>query len=243
MRTVLVLLAFLLFFIVTLPLLLIFYLIRIFNSKLASRLTQPVVACGFRFIMWAAGGKPRIEGLEQIPKDTAVLFAGNHRSYFDIVLAYWAIPFSKPTGFIAKKEILRVPLLNLWMILLHCKFLDREDPRKGLKTIQDAIADVKDGWSMFIMPEGTRNQQTEMLPFKSGSLKIAERSGCPIVPVAIYGTEELYETHRPWVRGGKIRIRFGAPIATSTLDKDGRRMLSDTVKAEIQSMLANMNES
>lgn len=242
MRTVLVLLAFIIFFIVTLPLLLIFYLIRIFDTRLAARLAQPVVAYGFRFIMWAAGGKPVIEGLEQLPKDTPVLFTGNHRSYFDIVLAYWAIPCTKLTGFIAKKEIACVPLLNLWMILLHCKFLNREDPRKGLKTIQDCIADTKAGWSMFIMPEGTRNQTSEMLPFKSGSLKIAERTGCPIVPVAVCGTDDMYENHTPWVHGGTIRIRFGAPISTENLDREGKRMLSDTVRDAIRNMLDDMKK-
>lgn len=242
MRTVLVLLSFIIFFTATLPLLLIFYVIRIFDTKLAARLAQPVVAYGFRFIMWFAGGKPVVEGVEQIPRDTPVLFAGNHRSYFDIVLAYWAIPCTKLTSFIAKKELGYVPMLNLWMILLHCKFLNREDPRKGLKTIQDSIADTKAGWSMFIMPEGTRNQTSEMLPFKSGSLKIAERTGCPIVPVAVTGTDDMYEKHTPWVHGGKIRIRFGAPIPTEGLDREGKRMLSDTVKASIQSMLDGMQE-
>lgn len=241
MGTFFIILAFLLFFIITLPFCLLFFIIRIFNTKLASKLAQPVVCYGFRFIMWSVGGKPTIEGLENIPEDTPVLFASNHRSYFDVVLAYWAIPCTKLTAFISKKEIAMVPLLNLWMILLHCKFLNRDDPRKGLKTIQSAVADVKKGWSMFIMPEGTRNQSDEMLPFKPGSLKVAERTGCPIIPVAITGTDDMYEKHTPWVRSAKIRIRFGTPIPTDGIDRDAKRALAENTQAAIQQMLNQMS--
>lgn len=240
MGTLFVILAFIIFFIVTLPLCILFFIIRIFNTRLAAQLAQPIVCYGFRFIMWAAGGKPTIEGLENIPKDVPVLFAANHRSYFDVVLGYWAIPCTKLTGFIAKKEIAKVPFLNLWMILLHCKFLNREDPRKGLKTIQSAVNDAKAGWSMFIMPEGTRNQKDEMLPFKPGSLKVAERTGCPIVPVAITGTDDMFEKHEPWIHGAKIKIRFGTPIPTDGIDREAKRMLAETTQAAIETMIKEM---
>ncbi len=240
MGTLFVILAFLIFFVVTLPFCVLLFIIRIFNTRLAARLAQPIVCYGFRFIMWSAGGKPTIEGLENIPMDTPVLFTSNHRSYFDVVLAYGALPCTKITGFIAKKEIAKVPLLNLWMILLHCKFLDRENPRKGLRTIQDAINDVKKGWSMFIMPEGTRNQADEMLPFKPGSLKVAERTGCPIVPVAITGTDDMFEKHVPWVHGAKIKIRFGAPIPTGGIDREAKRLLAENTQAAIEAMIKEL---
>ncbi len=240
-RLILVLLALIGFFAVTLPLLIIFFIIRIFKPYLAARLGQPVVACGFRVIMFAAGGKPRIEGRENIPKGTPVLFAANHRSFFDIVLAYFAVPWTHLTGFISKKEMKKVPFLSWWMILLRCKFLDRSNAREGLKTIQDAIADVKAGHSMFIMPEGTRNQEAQMLPFKPGSLKIAERTSCPVVPVAIVGTDDLLEKHFPRVISGPVTIRFGQPIPLTDLSREERSVLHETVQAEIQKMLDDIS--
>ena len=100
-----------------------------------------------------AGGKAIILGLDKVPTDKAVLFVGNHRSIFDIILAGSLIRY--PVGFVAKKELKGTPI-TLIMEEIHCLFLDREDPRQGLKTILTAIDYVKDGISMFIFPEGTR---------------------------------------------------------------------------------------
>ncbi len=239
-RTCLVALALLLFFVVTLPFLILFFIIRCFRPKLASAFAQPFVAYGFRFIMLAGGVKPVIEGRENIPRNTAVLFAGNHRSFFDIVLGYWAIPCTHLTAFISKKEMRKVPFLSWWMILLGCKFLDRDNPREGLKTIQAAIADTKNGYSMFIMPEGTRNHEPEMLPFKPGSLKIAERSQCPVLPVAIVGTDDVFERQFPKIRAGRVRIRFAPPIPTVELSREEKAVLHETVQEKIRIMLAEM---
>mgnify|MGYP002233635792 CR=1 FL=1 len=81
------------------------------------------------------------------------------------------------TGYIAKKEMLKYPLLRDWMKRLYCLFLDRDNPKEGLKTILTAIDYVKKGISICIFPEGTRNDGEELsiLPFHNGSFKIARR--------------------------------------------------------------------
>lgn len=120
----------------------------------------------FKFILWEAGTKVTIIGEENVPKDTPVLYIGNHRSYFDIVLSYSRCPIR--TGYIAKKEMERYPLLSNWMRYLHCLFLDRKDIKQGLKTILTAIEKIKSGISICIFPEGTRNKnkdELELLPF------------------------------------------------------------------------------
>ena len=126
-----------------------------------------------------------VDGLDRIPEKEAVLFIGNHRSYFDIVVAYSILP--RPTGFISKKEIAKIPNIELWMRELHCLFLDRENLKQNLQVIIEAIKQVKAGISMWIYPEGTRTKgesELELGEFKAGSFKIAEKSGCKIVPVA-----------------------------------------------------------
>ena len=103
-------------------------------------------------------------------------YIGNHRSYFDIVLSYSRCPIR--TGYIAKKEMERYPLLSNWMRYLHCLFLDRKDIKQGLKTILTAIEKIKSGISICIFPEGTRNKnkdELELLPFHEGSFKIASK--------------------------------------------------------------------
>ena len=155
----------------------------------------------FRFILKLAGVTYEVQGLENIPSDRAVLYVGNHRSYFDILVGYVTVPGL--TGFVAKKEMLKIPLLRTWMQRVNCLFLDRVDIKEGLKTILEGIEKVKSGVSIWIFPEGTRNENqelTQLLPFHEGSLKIAQKSGCPVIPVAITGTAEIFEQHLPFVK-------------------------------------------
>ena len=132
----------------------------------------------FRVMLRVAGVQVTVIGEENIP-DEPVLFIGNHRSYFDILLTYSRC--RRLTGYIAKKEMLRYPLLRDWMNRLYCLFLDRSTPKEGLKTILTAIDYIKRGISICIFPEGTRNsgEELSLLPFHSGSFKIAEKADVP----------------------------------------------------------------
>ena len=91
-----------------------------------------------------------VKGEENVPKDTAVLYVANHRSLFDIPVTYVRVP--RPTGYIAKLEVKKVPLLNIWMNNLHCLFLDRKNIKEGLKTILTGIEKAKSGVSICIFP-------------------------------------------------------------------------------------------
>lgn len=234
MRTLLVLLALIIFFIVSLPLYLILLLVGRFNQKAKVAVSQKVVAGAFRFVLFFAGTKRTVLGLENIPKDQAVLYAGNHRSYADIPMGYITLPTL--TGFVAKKEIGKIPFLSWWMKNLNCLFLDRDDLKAGLKTILTGIEYIKQGYSMFIMPEGTRNHEEEMLPFKEGSLKMAEKTGCAIIPVAITGSDEVFEKHVPWVKKAHVIIHYGKPVYPNELSKEERKFLG----AHIRNIIADM---
>ena len=89
-------------------------------------------------------------------KDTPVLYIGNHRSYFDILLTYSRCPIAQAT---LPKRNGEIPLLSTWMHYLHCLFLDRKDIKQGLKTILTAVDKVKSGISICIFPG--RNQKQE----------------------------------------------------------------------------------
>ncbi len=189
-------------------------------------------------VLKVAGMDLTILGTEKIPEDQAVLYIGNHRSYFDIVAGYMAVPHRM--GFVAKTEMLKVPLLPGWMEAAGCFFLDRKNLKAGLKTILQAIQSVKDGTSVWVFPEGTRNKNkelTDLLPFKEGSLKIAEKSGCPVVPVAITGTADVYENHRPFVRPAKITIEFGEPFYVKDLPETERKAAGQYTRRRIIELL------
>jgi 1-acyl-sn-glycerol-3-phosphate acyltransferase len=167
------------------------------------KIVQNVLGLIFRL----TGSELTVLGRENIPDDQPVLYVGNHTSYFDIVAAYPQV--KGPTGFVAKKEMESYLTLADWMRLVNCLFLDRKDIKAGLKTILEAVGYVKQGISIWIFPEGTRNESkdnTELMVFHEGSMKIADKSGCPVIPVAITGTRDIFENHIPWIRPSKVTI-------------------------------------
>ena len=141
------------------------------------------------------------------------------------------------TGFVAKKEMKKIWLLSHWMKNLHCLFLDRENIKEGLKTILTGIDYVKKGISIWIFPEGTRNKGAGMMEFKEGSMKIAEKTGCPIIPVAMTGTAEIFEKHIPFVRRSHVTVTFGEPIEIRSLDKEQKKFLGAYTRQKILDML------
>ena len=197
-----------------------------------------IVPYMFSLILKLAGITVTVKGAENIPRDRAVLFVGNHRSYFDILTGYVTVPTL--VGFVAKKEMEKWPLLSNWMKNVHCLFLNRTDMKEGLKTILEGIAQVKSGISVWIFPEGTRNKNEDLmdlLPFKEGSLKIAEKSGCPVIPVAITGTAEVFEAHFPKIHSSNVTIEFGAPFIVKELEPEQRKFAGAYTRERILEML------
>ena len=158
------------------------WIIGKFNRRAKDISSLRIVQWGFKVILKMTGVTTTVIGEENVP-DEPVLFIGNHRSYFDILLTYSRC--RRLTGYVAKKEMEKIPLLSTWMKNLYCLFLDRDNMREGLKTILQAIDYVKNGISICIFPEGTRNngEELSMLPFRDGALKIAEKTGCAIIPI------------------------------------------------------------
>ena len=235
MRTIFVFLFLFIFFIVTLPIYLILLLLRKINRRLSSVISQKFVKFGFWFVTLPTGMRKVILGLDNIPKDTAVLYVSNHRSLVDIPMAYMSVP--NLTGFVAKIEIKKVPFLSWWMSLVNCLFLDRKDMRAGMKVILDGIENIKEGYSVFIAPEGTRSRGDELLPFKDGSLNIADKTNCLIIPVAISGTDDVFENSFPWVKKATTVIEYGKPIDPEQLSKEERKTMGARCRTIITEML------
>lgn len=180
-------------------------------------------------VVWAlGGGRATTMGLKNVPRDRAVLFVANHRSIFDVILTGSQI--SSPVGYIAKKELAGTPL-GLIMTEVHCLFLDRDDARAGLRMVLTAIDYIKkDNISMFIFPEGTRSKvEGELLPFHPGSFKIATKAKCPIIPVTIVNTGDIFEDHKPRLKRAHVIIEYGTPIETADMDRKQIKELPDKV--------------
>ena len=216
------------FSIIALPLL---WLTGRFNSGLQHRISQRIVKLAFGKVLFLSGIKKKVIGVERVPKDRSVLFIFNHRGFFDVILAFYTVPVI--AGFVSKKEIAKVPGLRLWMRLIRCVFLDRENPREGIKAILKGIENINKGISMFISPEGTRYSGEGLLEFKPGSLKMAEKAGCPIVPVAITNANKVFEDHLPWIKSTEMTIEYGEPIYIQELSKEARAELLEHCREKV----------
>ena len=215
-----------LFLVIGSPMLLVEFFIGKVNKRAKDISSLRIVQWGFRVILWISGVKITTIGLEKVPKDQPVLYVANHRSYFDILLI--SVHNHDLTGFVAKKEMDKFPFLNIWMRYIYCLFLDRENIREGLKTILQAIDYVKNGISMVIFPEGTRNKaddDLDMLPFHDASFKIAQRSGCAIVPIAINNSCDIFEKHMPRLKPVKVVMEYCDPIVLSELPKEDQKRI------------------
>lgn len=192
------------------------------NPERAWKKARKFVSGFFKTELLLSGCKITVLGKENIPEDVPCLFVGNHRSYFDILITHESI--GKPAGFVAKSEMKKVPLLPLYMDDIGCLFLDRNDIKQGLKTINEGAEYMKQGHSMILFPEGHRNQNEELLPFKEGGYKMAEKSKCAIVPMAISGSDLLLESApKKHIRGHEVVIEFAPAFNPAELAPKERK--------------------
>lgn len=228
------------FFVFSIPAFGVLWIMGRINKPKMDIIALRIVQWAFRVIRVICGVKTTVIGYENIPKDEPVLFVGNHNSYFDIIIAYSMLP--RLTGFVSKKEIEKVPILRRWMKLLYCLFLDRVNIKEGLKTILEGIEYVKNGVSIAIFPEGTRSKTGEIAPFKEGSLKFAEKTGCKIIPMVQNNTRQILEAHMPFIKKTHTVLEFGTPIDVKSLDKEQRKFLGAYTREIIQGIYEKNKE-
>ena len=221
-RFILVILTAFLYLILSIPVLLVLLLIRKKKPEVCDKVSRALIRWIFRVILFFAGTKITVEGQENIPKDRAVLY---------ILVTYTTVPGS--CGFVAKKELSRIPLLKNWMELIHCLFLDRSDIKQGLQMILSGCEEIKSGTSICIFPEGTRGKtpsELELGEFHNGSFKMATKTGCPIIPLSISGSRNILEAHFPKIRATHVTVTYGKPILPGELTKEEKKEIGNYTK-------------
>jgi len=216
-----------------LPVALIGALVSLFGKDRQRRYYRAFVRWALKVIAKISGARLSVTGAEGFKDGDSYLFAGNHQSYFDIVLAYRYLP--EPTFFVVKDEFKRIPLLGFLAKRIGCLFIDREDPRKAMKTIVEATEILKENrGSVFIYPEGTRSRDGLIHEFHSGSFKAAQKSGAPIIPVAAYGTREVWENHLSRLYPAPVKLSFLPPVNYPELSPDEKKHIGEHVRSLIE---------
>lgn len=241
-RLILAVLSAVIFFVLTIITYPIMCIIGLFDKYKKDMFALNCVKVIFRIILFFTGTKIILKGEENIIHDRPALYTLNHYGMLDVLITY--IQMKRPTGFVSKIEVKKVPVLNLWMKFVHCVFLDRDDVRSSMKMLVDSVDNMKNGYSMCICPEGTRNKTGDnTLPFKAGSFKIATKVNAPVVPVAIYNTNDIFEDHIPFVKSVKVYLEFLPAIETGELDNEAKKVLHETVRGLIDERIQYVKDN
>jgi len=196
-----------------------------------------------RSLLWAAGVRVTVEGLEKIDLHRNYLFCSNHLSYMDtpVVLANIPVQFR----FLAKKGLFQIPLMGTHLRQAGHIPVPLENPRAAVKTMTTAAAVIqKRGISMLIFPEGGRSEDGLLQPFKEGGAFIAIKAGVPLLPIVLIGTREVLAMGSPVFHPfRRVTLRIGDPISTDGLALGDRGRLTEAVREQIVAMLATPTET
>jgi 1-acyl-sn-glycerol-3-phosphate acyltransferase len=156
------------------------------------------------------GMEVEAEGNHHVDPNGTYVFMANHLSHVDIVALFVALPIN--VGFLAKKELKKIPFLGQAMVAGGHVFIDRKKRQSALKAMEEAAVDVAAGASLVVFPEGTRGTTETIQPFKKGGFHLARQAGVPIVPVGVIGTRDILPRDGLALKPGKVTVRVGAPI-------------------------------
>lgn len=164
-----------------------------------------------RALLWTAGVKVRVEGVEKLDWSRPFILVANHQSWFDV----FALLAHLPVGirFVAKEELRRIPVFgSAWQTCGHIS-VDRSDRSQAIASIKEAGARIRDQHlAVLFFAEGTRSPDGRLQPFKKGAFVLAIQTGVPVVPIGISGSHAVMPKGSFWIRSGEIWIQVGDPI-------------------------------
>lgn len=180
-----------------------------------------------------------IHGEENLPKEGPVVYIANHQGYADIVAFCAALSKYMQFGYVAKNELEKVPAYGEWIKRIRSVLIKRDDPRESLKTIEEGVELINNGFSMMIFPEGTRSKSAEMGEFKRGAFKLATKPGVPIVPVTIMGSWRVFE-ETGIITGTRLDVMIHPAVETAGIDRKAEKQLTVDVENTVRQGLEQL---
>jgi 1-acyl-sn-glycerol-3-phosphate acyltransferase len=180
-----------------------------------------------RVMLWAAGVRVTLEGVENLQTESPQIVVSNHQSWFDVFALAAHLPVRY--RFVAKKELGNIPVFGrAWRECGHVS-VDRGNREAAIESLDQAWREVhEDKLTMVLFPEGTRSPDGRLQPFKKGAFVLAVQGQVPLVPVAVLGSRAVMPKGENRVRPGEIRVRIGTPIPTEgTTLQDRNRLLKE----------------
>lgn len=208
------------------------------DEKTAVKLAREKLKWLSKLVLKSLGVRLRVvyknrKNINQLEREKGIIYVCNHQSNLDIPVIVSALHMD--VGFVAKKEMKSWPFFNIWMRKSKCVFLNRENPREGIKDIKEAVKVIKEGYPIVIFPEGERTLDGEILRFKKGSFKLATETNGIIIPLTLKGTFDI-QKRGEWKmkRNHLVTVVVDEPIYVSSLSKEELKDLSTTVREIIE---------
>jgi 1-acyl-sn-glycerol-3-phosphate acyltransferase len=175
----------------------------------------------------------------RLPPGRKLIIMSNHQSQLDIPCLGKAA--DRLIGFVAKRELGRIPLLNFWMRQIGCVFIDRTDKRGAHAALEKAAQQMSEK-PLVVFPEGTRSKDGALLPFKLGGTRLALLAQAVIIPVLIEGSRDAVENRKarsgPAPAGpatsGRIPVRLKVFPPFDTLGLDGGKASQIRIKDYVE---------
>lgn len=190
-----------------------------------------VARCWVRWILATCGVRVEVDGLENVDPTRGCIYMSNHQSVFDVVAIVHTLPV--PWKFVAKRELLRIPFFGWALAAADQVIIDRSNRQVSVRSLRRAAERVRRGANVIIFPEGTRSRDGVLHEFKSGGFHLAIQAQAPVVPVTVSGSWRITPTKSLRIESGRVRIRYGRPIATEGLAIDDRNRLKERVREAI----------
>ena len=178
----------------------------------------PFALFGGRNWLRLSGMKVEVKGRENLDPAQPYVFIANHRSYLDTATIFCYT--GRRIGLVAKKELLRVPVLGYGMSYVNILAIDRSNRERAIETMRAATDKLRNGISFAVFAEGKRAGMGELLPFKKGGFYMAMEAGVPIVPVASKNTDALMGKGTGEAKPGTIEMVILPPVKTAGLSTD-----------------------
>jgi len=178
----------------------------------------PIANWGAEMWLKACGARVRVKGLENLEADKSYVFISNHRSYLDTAAIFRYA--GKNLGLVAKKELLKVPVMGQGMGFVNVIAIDRTNPERALQSMKKAREVMESGYSFGVFVEGTRAMPGELLPFKKGAFHLALQTEAPIIPVAFKNTDWMMGKKTGVLYTGTIELVLLPPIETKNCSEE-----------------------
>jgi len=190
-------------------------------------LVYPWASFGARAWLRLSGVRVKVRGLELLDPKQSYVFVSNHRSYLDTAAIF--VYTGRRIGVLAKKELLKVPVLGVGMGFVNVMAIDRTNRESAIRTTEAAAKRIQSGVSFAVFVEGTRAKPGELLPFKKGAFYMARQAGVPVVPVAIKNSDVLMGKGTGEARSGTIEMVMMPPVETVgvSTDDDMNQFIAD----------------